>query len=129
MFKDELTLLAERISENECDHVFTLYPDGSITHPKGVYAPSVYHDDEDDIHMDGPGWRALKGLTGQYAYNGACMHASEYIGRGIAEVMLEMVVDNEGPMTWVWTTVEVMPDDEDEFPEPAGWAILYREES
>jgi hypothetical protein len=107
-----------------------LHPDGSITHPKGVWSPEIYHDEITDIEIHGDGWTALRGLTGQYAYNGACMHPSEYIGRGIAEVMLEMVVDNEGPMTWVWTTVEVLPDEEDEFPEPAGWAILYyREES
>ena len=117
--------LAERINAFEFGHVFTLHPDGTITEPRGIYAPDVCHDDATDITIDGKGWRALTGMTGQYGYNGAVMHASEYIGKGIADYLLELAADE--PQTFVVVVVECLPDedeDEDADVEPAGWAIL-----
>jgi Zn finger protein HypA/HybF involved in hydrogenase expression len=116
--------IGEAINAQDFDHCFTLHPDGTITDAPGVYAPSVYHSETNDIDIDGSGWSALTGLTGQDSYSGAVMHASEYIGSGVAEVMMDMVAD--GPMVFVITTVEVMPEDDDDEPEPAGWAILYK---
>lgn len=117
--------LAKAIQAMEFDHVFTIHPDGSITEPSGVWAPSVYHDDERDIDIDDRDWRAITGLTGQYGYHGAVMHASEYIGTGVAGVMWQMAIDAEEPVTFTLVIVNVI-DDEDEDAEPAGWAILYR---
>jgi len=121
--------LAEQINDMEFDHVFTLHPDGSITHPKDVWAPEVYHSDVNDIDIcDGPDcrWHPLTGFTGQDRYHGAVMHPSEYIGRGIADYLQELAADE--PVTFVVTVVECLPEDDDEFPEPAGWAILHRVE-
>lgn len=118
--------LAKRIQAFDFDHVFTLHPDGSITEPDGVWAPSVYHDDDTDIYIDGSGWAAITGLTGQDSYHGAVMHASEYIGTGVAGVMWEMAIDAEEPVTFTLVVVECLPEDDDPEPEPAGWAILYR---
>ena len=118
--------LAEQINAIEFDHPFTLHPDGTITDPTGVHAPSVYHDDETDVRIDGSGWRALTGMTGQHGYHGAVMHQSEFIGRGIASYLLELAAD--GPTTFVVVAVECeMEDDDEDIPEPAGWAILIHE--
>jgi hypothetical protein len=119
--------LAKTINAMEFDHVFTIHPDGSITEPHGIYAPSVYHDDETDIAIEGADWSALRGLTLQDRYYGACMHASEYIGTGIAGVMWQMAIDAEEPVTFALVVVECLPEDDDEDPEPAGWAIMYRD--
>lgn len=122
--------LAEQIHAIDFDHPFTLHPDGTITDAPGVYAPAVWHDDETDVMIDGAGWRALTGMTRQDGYHGAVMHASEYIGRGIANYLLDMVVDGEEPIMFVVVVVECMPDEDDEDGmdvEPAGWAILRRE--
>jgi len=62
--------------------------------------------------------RHLTGYTGQYGYHGAVMHASEYIGGGLADDILST------PGTYVVVVVNVEDDEADEFAEPAGWAIL-----
>lgn len=119
--------LAEQINDMEFDHVFTLHPDGSITHPKGIWAPEVYHSEENDIDICGRQWRALTGMTRQDSYYGAVMHQSECIGRGIADYLQELAADE--PVTFVVTSVECLPEDGDDVdPFPAGWAILYRVE-
>lgn len=120
-----MTTLGERINAIEFDHPFTLRPDGAITDAPGVWAPSVYHDDAADIHIDGAGWRALTGMTGQDRYHGAVMHQSEYIGKGIADHLQELA--NDEPQTFVVVAVECDPSDDDPDPEPAGWAILKKE--
>lgn len=120
--------LAAAIHAMAFDHVFTLHPDGSITEPEGVWAPSVYDDPHADIMIDDDGWHAITGLTGQDRYHGAVMHASEYVGFGVAGVMWQMAIDAEEPVTFTLVTVECLPDDDDDDPpEPAGWAILYRD--
>lgn len=118
--------LAEQINAIEFDHPFTLHPDGTITDPPGVYAPSVYHNDETDVGVSDPAWHPLTGMTSQYGYHGAVMHPSEYIGRGIAEYLLELAADE--PRTFVVTAVECWPTEDDPEPEPAGWAILMKEQ-
>lgn len=118
--------LAEQINAIEFDHPFTLHPDGTITDPTGVHAPSAYHNDETDVEISDVGWRALTGMTGQDRYHGAVMHPSEFIGRGIAEYLLELAADE--PQTFVVTAVECWPSEDDPEPEPAGWAILQKEQ-
>lgn len=118
--------LAEQINAIEFDHPFTLHPDGTITDPTGVHAPSVYHNDETDVEISDDGWRALTGMTGQDRYHGAVMHPSEYIGRGITEYLLELAADE--PRTFVVTAVECWPTEDDPEPEPAGWVILMKEQ-
>ena len=98
----------------EFDHVFTVHADGSVT-DSDRYAPSVWHDDTDDVVIDGEGWTALTGYTGQYRYNGAVMHASEQFAGGIRDDVLST------PGTYVLVVVDVLSEDEGE---PAGWAVL-----
>ena len=99
------------------DHPFIVTDEGTVEDaPSGVYAPSVCHDPDDDIVIDGEGWDALTGYTGQYSYHGAVMHASEYIGGGLADDILAT------PGTYVVTVVNAGPDCDDD--EPAGWAVL-----
>lgn len=139
----DMRALGARIQALDFDHVFTLSPDGTIGRPgRDLFAPSVFHDEELDVWIDGPGWEALAGMTGQYAYHGAVMHPSEYIGGNVAARMLDYVDD--APEAFTITSVEVMPEDHadvtgDEcpacgedpadlsecYPEPAGWAILH----
>jgi len=121
------TDLAQTIQAMEFEHVFTIHPDGTVTEPRDVWAPSVYHDEDTDITIDGADWHAIRGLTGQYSYHGAVMHPSEYVGAGVAGVMWEMAIDAEATVTFALVVVDVLADDEDEDPEPAGWAIVYRD--
>lgn len=124
----ELDDLARKIDAVEFDHVFVM--DGSVLgfrheFPSNVYAPTVEHDTMCDIRIDGvpvaeSPWSALTGFTGQQSYNGAVMHSSEYIGRAIAEHMSYLSQDE--PVTFVVCVVNDPADDE-----PAGWCVLYRE--
>ena len=149
------------------DHPFVITADGSVHDaPSNVYAPEVYDAESisEDITIEGDGWSALTGHTGQYGYHGAVMHASEFIGGGLADYLL----DNSG--TYVVVAVECLsrvtfphewspsgarcvrsgcnvvgagpgdgsceahPNydadlvDDDEDPEPAGWAILRHDD-
>lgn len=118
--------LGKQIQAQDFDHCFQVV-DGQVRDaPRGVYAPEVIHDDADDVAIYGDGWRCFTGMTGQYGYHGAVMHPSEYIGSGIAQVIAEHAADNPGAVFAI-VTVEVLPDDDDEEPEPAGWAIAYRD--
>lgn len=118
--------LAYRISGMGFGHVFQiidgLVDDSAI--PSGEYAPDVYYDDDNDTEIQGEGWQALTGWTGQHGYNGAVMHPSEYVGARMAEEMASMSTDES--LLWTLVVVEVLPDEDDEDPEPAGWAVLYK---
>lgn len=99
---------------------------GELVRPADVWAPEVYHSEENDIDIQGDGWYAMTGYTGQDRYNGPVMHASEYLGGGMAEDLIEMATE-EPDTVFVVVTVEVLPDDDDdEEPNPAGWVVLYR---
>lgn len=102
------------------DHPFVVGEDHSVTHATGVHAPEVFHSDTSDVEIVSDAWEALVGHTGQYGYNGAVMHSSEFIGRDLADVMLRE------PGTYVITSVEVHSEDDDgnEDPAPAGWCVL-----
>lgn len=130
----ELHAMTAKVQEiADFDHPFIM--DGSVImgglrDAPGYYAPSVTHDDEHDVLVDGmpladSEWSAITGMTGQDRYNGAVMHASEFIGSAIAERMSEL--SEEIPQVFVIVACEVDPTDDDPEPEPAGWVILYRE--
>ena len=106
----------ERIAE--FGHVFTVTETGTVVHgPAGVYAPE-YYDGTTSAELQRAGWEAMSGYTGQYGYNGPHMHASEYLGGRLARDILET------PGVYVVVVVDVLPDDSDPDPEPAGWAVL-----
>lgn len=105
----------------EFDLVFTVFEDSTVTERLDLYAPTVTHDETDDVYVDGSGWTPLTGWTGQYGYRGAVMHASEQFAGSLADHVLST------PGTYVLTVVDVLPDEDDEDPEPAGWAVLRRE--
>lgn len=86
------------------DHVFRVNEDGTVSDVEDVWAPSVFHDDENDVEIDSEDWEPLTGYTGQYSYHGAVMHASErFAGRIYRDVMAE-------PGVYVLVVVECYPD-------------------
>lgn len=134
--RDELTTLADTIQEIDFDHTFTLTEDGVIGEST-EYGPSVHNDPDGDILIESRDWEALTGLTGQYSYNGAVMHPSEFIGGTCISGAMVHLCEDMPPQTFVITSVEVDCDDEcggaedsdkcedfgDHF--PAGWCILH----
>jgi len=95
----------------EFDHVIRVHADGTVTDEPGVYAPDL-HDDDEPI-----GWTLLDGYSGQYGYSGPIMHASEYIGGGLARDILAT------PGVYV-ALVNYLSDDE----EPEGWAVARKDD-
>ena len=126
MTNDQITTLANTIQGYEFDHVFTLWPDGHLTEPSGVWAPSVYNDPDGDIHIDGTEWSALTGLTQQYGYHGAVMHSSEQMCAHIADAMYDLTDD--GPVMFAMVVVTDIEDVVDGASDLIGWAIVHRPE-
>ena len=101
----------------EFDQTFTI-KDGVIL-DSAEYAPSVWHDDVNDVEIESQYWEAFSvGYTGQYGYKGAVMHASEQLSGKLERD----IISTNG--TYALVAVEVFPDEDDECPEPAGWMIL-----
>lgn len=108
----------------EWDRPFTItagapnYPAPNYTddHP-GLFAPDVLHDPDGDVTVEGDGWEALTGHSGQDRYNGPIMHISETLSGGLADRIVR-----EGG-TYVITEVR---DEDGTFPDgdPIGWAVL-----
>lgn len=123
----DLRFLADAIQARDFDHPFRVV-DGAVVDAPGHYAPAVYHDETTDVFIDDERWRCLRGLTGQYGYSGAVLHASEYVSEGVATVILDVVTACDDV---VFALVVVMgllgEDSEGSDYEPAGWAIAYRE--
>lgn len=115
--------LASVIDDFEFDTVFRIV-DGRAIEDPDEYAPSVYHSETNDVDIDGDSWKCLTGMTGQYSYNGAVMHSSEFVGNSIAERLEELSEDSDGQIVFALVTVECIDDDE-----PAGWAIAYKDVS
>jgi hypothetical protein len=114
----DFQLIGIRLNAIDFDHPFTLTAEGTIGDAPGVYAPEVTNDPDEDVTVS-EGWDVLTGMTGQYSYHGAVMHASEFIGSQIARHLTELAA--EQPQTFA--VVEVR-DDGGEYPdEPIGWAI------
>jgi hypothetical protein len=124
-FDDTLRELAAKITRVEFDHPFVINGDDVEDAPSSIYAPSVYHQDgTPDVMIDGDGWETVSdGWTGQYGYRGPVMHASEFVGSGIAEDLTDP--DRFDPGTiFVMCVVEVIDDAESD--EPAGWIMLRK---
>lgn len=154
MSNKRLDALAAAIQSAEFDQPFTITVfDPRVTRlsfPDGVYAPSVFHDEEADVRIGDDGWEALKGFTAQYGYRGAVNHSSEFVGREIARELVRLA--EEEAQTFVMVTVEVEASDDevkdkarelgldyttdagwdaareaaDGEQEAAGWAILHK---
>ena len=111
----------------EFDHVIQVHSDGTVSEPTGVYAPDLNaisdgdgshtSDTDSDLRRqaESAGWTLESGWTGQDRYNGPCMHASEFIGGGLAEHILAT--------PGYWVALVVYEDDESE----ECWAVAYRE--
>lgn len=82
----------------------------------GDYAPTVCHVPEHDVIVDSSEWEPLTGYTGQYGYNGAVLHESEYLGGGLLE---DILADVGG--TYVLVPVEDLDDSE-----LVGWTVLRK---
>ena len=108
----------------------------------GEYVPTVEHDDDADILIDGriladSDWHAITGKTGQYGYRGAVMHPSETADD---DTIRQWVRDAGGDTFAVVEVRAYCTEDEPCFPdvgpeycaehgcgaEPAGWAVIYR---
>lgn len=103
----------------EFEHVIAVYQDGTVTDaPANLYAPECYWNGfGDGQHIEsGTGWELLNGFSGQHGYSGPIMHASEYIGAGLADYI------REHPGYYVSVVCDVL----DEPDSPAGWTIAYR---
>ena len=113
--------------EMDFDSVIYSHGDGTVSDvdPSSMHAPGVYIAELADgtwieEAMDEP-WELLNGFSGQYGYSGPHMHASEYIGGGLARHILE----TEG--FYVVTVVTPMPLDEDEDVDFDEWVVAYAE--
>jgi hypothetical protein len=123
-----MTVTTDTLDERmELGHVIRVRADGSVTDEHGVYAPEVYSATDQIGQFVGldtrdGGWSLMEGYTGQYGYRGPVMHASEHIGGRMAEDILAT------PGLYVAVVVNVLSDTEED-PEPAGWAVAYREDA
>lgn len=111
----------------EFDHVIQVNEDGTvIEHVEGVWAPELTaisdsdgnHTSETDPDLKrqarDQGWELESGWTGQYSYNGPCMHPSEFIGGALAAHILTT------PGLWVAVLVNESEGDAEM------WALAHR---
>jgi hypothetical protein len=90
-----------------------------VTTLPGEHAPESLPDDDDaELIREARayGWEPVSGFSGQYAYRGPIMHASERIGGGLARHILAT------PGDYAVATVDDLDTGE-----PSGWVVLYRE--
>lgn len=105
------TVTADTLNDvMEFDHVIRVHADGSVSDVDGIYAPNLQ-----DGELDDKSWSLMNGYSGQYGYSGPEMHASEYIGGGMARDILAT------PGLYV-AIVAYHGDDED----PTEWAVAYK---
>ena len=112
-------------AEMEFDSVIYSHGDGTVSDAHTMRSPYVYVAELEDgtwvgEAMDEP-WELLSGFSGQYGYSGPHMHASEYIGGGLARHILETAG------FYVVTVVTPMPLDECEDVDSDEWAVAYTE--
>ena len=114
--------------EIDFDSVIYSHGDGTVSDVSpyaSLYGPEVSTWEQEDgtwvgEAMDEP-WELLDGFSGQYGYSGPHMHASEYIGGGLAQHILETVG------FYAVTVVTPMPFDECEEADFDEWAVAYTE--
>lgn len=120
-----------KINDVDLGLVFEIKDDGTIVsrYPLGPASPEVVHVEGErapkDIEIQpgamGEVWSAWStGRSGQYLYQGAVMHPSEFIGGGFERDMLAE--------PGIYVAVEVR-DADGQFPEgdPIGWVVLRYE--
>jgi len=101
------------------DHVVRVDSEGNVTDAEpDVYAPDV-NEDTDGTHVDPDSWSLMTGYSGQYMYGGPVMHASEYVGGGMARDILAT------PGLYVCVVVYDMRASDDDDDNIAGWAVAY----
>ena len=109
----------------EFDSVIYSHGDGTISDAYSMRGPYVHIAEQEDGEWVeetlGEPWELLSGLSGQYGYSGPHMHASEYIGGGLARHILETAG------FYVVTVVTPMPFDECEEADFDEWVIAYTE--
>jgi hypothetical protein len=134
--REGLKVTADNLNQvMEFDHVVEVHADGSVTDSEEspYFELSYYLTDPEtglwEFQSSIPeGWELMTGYTGQYGYNGPCMHASEYIGGRMARDILEtpglyvaLIVESDCGYT------EEHCNDEDGCQcEPEGWAVAYK---
>lgn len=112
--KDEL---AEAM---DFDHVIQVHDDGTISHPRNIFAPELIGNPDGRETLEG-GWDLMTdGYTRQDGYHGPILHNSELISFSMADEILH----NPG---YYVSLVCYWPEDDDEGDTYAeGWAIAYR---
>ena len=129
MFSNRRTVTADTLNaEMEFDLIVYSHGDGTISDVNpyvSLWGPDIYTIEQEDgtwteEDLEGP-WSLLTGLSGQHDYSGGHMHASEYIGGGLARHILET------PGFYMAAVVCPVPLDEDGDEEPDSWAVAYTE--
>ena len=126
MLTNRRNVTADTLNEEmDFDSVIYSHGDGTVSDVTSMDSPDVYIAEQEDGTwaeevMDGP-WELLSGFSGQYGYSGPHMHASEYIGGGLARHILEM----EG--FYVVTVATPMPFDECEEADFDAWVVACTE--
>lgn len=97
------------------DHVIQVHADGSVTEPRGVWAPELHDGQLFQGGTAGEGWELMNGYSGQYMYSGPTMHESEFIGGRMARDILAT--------PGLYVAIEDIPSDDSE---PTGWAVAHK---
>lgn len=101
----------------EFDHPIRVHADGTVSEPKGFYAPNLMDDE-----IDSSQWSFFTdGYSGQSGYSGPIMHNSEFIGGSLARDVLAT------PGIYVAIVANWSSDDDDSSDTEdtsEGWAIV-----
>lgn len=98
------------------DHVIRVHDDGTVTEPKGIWAPELHDGELSQGGTAGTGWSLMDGWSGQYGYSGPMMHQSEFIGGRMADHILTT------PGLYV-ALVDYCDDDDNG---PTEWAVAFK---
>ena len=126
MLTNRRTVTADTLNDAmEFDSIIYSHGDGTISNANSMRGPAVYIAELEDgtwvgEALDEP-WELLDDFSGQYGYSGPHMHASEYVGGGLARHILETAG------FYVVTVVTPMPLDECEDVDSDAWAVAYTE--
>ena len=110
--------VADHVSKLEYSS-WTINVDGTVTEHEGYDLEYLDYLDADMVDTPNAlieGWEPIRGITGQYGYNGAVMHPSEYIGAGLCKSMAE-----DGGMFYAEYVQSTNDDDN-----LVGWCLLKR---
>ena len=135
MFSNRRTITADTLSEEmEFDYIIYSHGDGTISDVNpyvSLWGPDIFTIEREDgtwteEDVEGP-WSLLTGFSGQHAYSGGHMHASEYIGGGLARHILET------PGFYMAAVVVPIPLERDDYwydedgDQADSWAVAYAE--